>query len=85
LADVIAMLATAPILVLARRRRLRHRTSITALYAMGFGLIALTLLIDTIWNPPLFFHGFVPGIGIGLLLGCAGLYAQDASPSGGQR
>lgn len=78
------MVATAPIPVLARRRRLRHRSSITTLYAIGFGLIAMTLLIDTIWNPPLFFHGFVPGVGIGLLIGCAGLYAQDATPSRGR-
>jgi hypothetical protein len=78
LADALAMPALAPVCALAWRRRLRHRTPITLLYSVGFGLIALTLLIDTIWNPPLFFHGFVPGIGIGLLLACVGLYLQDA-------
>lgn len=56
---------TAPALVVAWRKRLRDRRLALALYALGFALIAATLIADPILRPPLFYHGFFSGIGIG--------------------
>jgi len=85
LVDVVAMNLTFPICALAWRRRLRHRALIGGLYTIGYGIIAMAFIIDSTWNPPLFVHGFTPGIGIGLLLACIGLYLQEPRASRGQR
>ena len=56
---------TAPALSAAWRLRLADRCLASVFYLVGFGLIGATLALDPILQPPLFFHGFVPGIGIG--------------------
>lgn len=56
---------TAPALVAAWRLRLADRCLATGFYLAGFVLIGATLALDPLLQPPLFFHGFVPGIGIG--------------------
>lgn len=78
---VVALVVTLPWVVLAGLRGLRHREAIMTLYIAGFGLLAGTFIVDSIVNPPLFFHGFVPGIGIGLLIGALGQGLLDIAPS----
>ena len=56
---------TAPALVAAWLMRLADRQLATALYMLGFALVSATLILDPIVRPPLFYHGFFPGIGIG--------------------
>lgn len=56
---------TVPALVAAWLMRLPDRQLATALYTLGFTLICATLILDPIMRPPLFYHGFFPGIGIG--------------------
>lgn len=56
---------TAPALVAAWLMRLADRQLATALYTLGFALVSATLILDPIVRPPLFYHGFFPGIGIG--------------------
>lgn len=56
---------TAPALVAAWLMRLADRQLATALYTLGFALMSATLILDPIVRPPLFYHGFFPGIGIG--------------------
>lgn len=60
-----ALALSAPAMLIAWRARLPSRRLATALYATGFTLIALTLILDPILSPPLFYHGFFPGVGIG--------------------
>ncbi|HEX9036183.1 MAG TPA: hypothetical protein VF808_04250 [Ktedonobacterales bacterium] len=62
---VAGLALTAPAIIIAWRARLPSRRLATTLYAAGFTLIALTLILDPILNPPLFYHGFFPGVGIG--------------------
>lgn len=56
---------TAPALIVAWRARMPGRRLVTGLYSLGFALIVATLILDPILSPPLFYHGFFPGIGIG--------------------
>ncbi len=56
---------TALALVAAWLMRLADRQLATALYTLGFALMSATLILDPIVRPPLFYHGFFPGIGIG--------------------
>lgn len=56
---------TAPALVAAWLLRLPDRQLATGYYGVGCALIAGALILDPIIQPPLFFHGFIPGIGIG--------------------
>lgn len=58
---------TVPVLVIAWVRRLPARRMATILYLVGFALIGATLILDPILRPPLFYHGFFPGIGIGAI------------------
>lgn len=62
---LVGLALTAPALVIAWRGRLPVRRLATTLYVLGFALIVATLIIDPIERPPLFYHGFVPGVGIG--------------------
>jgi hypothetical protein len=77
--DVAGMLVTSPLIMRAWLRALPHRAVIAGLYAAGYGIIALALIVDAVYNPPLYLHGFTPGIGIGLLLGSLALYLHDAA------
>jgi hypothetical protein len=69
----------------AFRRRFAARRWIALYYAAGYLVIAAAFILDEIFAPPLFIHGFVPGIGIaligeGLLLVASGAFARaDAS------
>ncbi|HEX8730779.1 MAG TPA: hypothetical protein VF725_01855 [Ktedonobacterales bacterium] len=67
---------TAPALVVAWRGRLPVRRLATTLYLVGFALIVATLIIDPILRPPLFYHGFVPGVGIGCVALALALIVQ---------
>ena len=58
---------TAPALIPAWRLRLPDRQLATALYLFGVALIVATLILDPILSPPLFYHGYFPGIGIGCM------------------
>lgn len=62
---VASLALTFPAIVVAWVARLPSRKLVSALYGVGFALIAATLIVDSIVNPPLFYHGFFPGIGIG--------------------
>lgn len=61
----VGLVVTLPAMVIAWAARLPSRGLATALYAAGFALIGATLVLDPILSPPLFYHGFFPGIGIG--------------------
>jgi hypothetical protein len=79
IAYVMAMLLTLPLFVLSVRRRLPHARLTVAAGLVGYGIIGLMLLIDSFVDPPLLFHGFIPGIGIGILLESLALFVQDLS------
>jgi hypothetical protein len=68
---------TSPCLALALMWRLTHRRLLAALYLLGYALIAQQFVVDAFINPPLFFHGFGPGIGIGLLIAFFGLFLEE--------
>lgn len=70
---VITMLAV----IYAWRRRLQHRLFATTLYGSGYALIGAAFIIDDILRPPLFVHGFVPGIGIGAIVVALAVILQD--------
>lgn len=69
---------TVPALVAAWLMRLPDRQLATALYTLGFALITATLILDPIVRPPLFYHGFFPGIGIGMAAVALALVAMNA-------
>ncbi len=71
---VITMLA----IVFAWRRHLPHRVFVTVLYGSGYALIGAAFIVDAILKPPLFVHGFVPGIGIGAIVVALAAIRQDA-------
>lgn len=75
---VVGFALTAPALVVAWLYRLSDRQLATALYLGGFALIAATLIVDPLARPPLFYHGFFPGIGIGMAAVALGLVAMNA-------
>lgn len=55
-------------IVYAWCRHTPHRVFATALYGSGYALIGAAFIVDDILRPPLFVHGFVPGIGIGAIV-----------------
>ena len=64
---LVGFVLTVPVLVTAWLMRLPDRRLATALYTLGFALIGATLMFDPIVRPPLFYHGYFPGIGIGCI------------------
>lgn len=62
---LVGFVLTVPALVAAWLIRLPDRHLATVLYVLGFALISATLILDPILSPPLFYHGYFPGIGIG--------------------
>jgi hypothetical protein len=77
LVAVLSLILTLPLLVFGWRSRSPHRELALGLYLVGYALIGAALLIDPLLQPPLFFHGFVPGIGVGLVLAALALILQD--------
>lgn len=73
IAALAALVVTSPYAVITPRLQKRYRRTIIALFTSGYALIGATFIVDDLLNPPLFFHGFVPGIGIGLILASLGL------------
>ncbi|HEX8036697.1 MAG TPA: hypothetical protein VF510_22760 [Ktedonobacterales bacterium] len=65
-------------IVHAWRRHLPQRKFATMFYSSGYMLIGAAFIIDDILRPPLFVHGFVPGIGIGVIVIALALVLQDA-------
>ena len=77
-AAALSLLATLPLVVSAWRRQQAQRTLVLALYVAGYLFIAVALLLDPVIQPPLFIHGFVPGIGAGLIVIALTLSVQSA-------
>jgi hypothetical protein len=50
------------------RRHLTARWWIASYYAAGYVIIAAAFILDEILAPPLFIHGFVPGIGSAFII-----------------
>jgi hypothetical protein len=50
------------------RRHLTARWWIASYYGIGYVIIAAAFILDEILAPPLFIHGFVPGIGSALII-----------------
>lgn len=73
----VSLAMTSPCLAMALMRRFEHRRLLAALFLLGYALIAQQFIVDAFINPPLFFHGFGPGIGIGLLIAFFGLLRED--------
>jgi hypothetical protein len=64
----ISFVATVWVVAWALRRQFAARKWIVSYYAAGYVLIAAAFILDDIFAPPLFVHGFVPGIGIALII-----------------
>ena len=73
-----AFIATAWAVAWAFRRHFAARRWIVSYYAAGYGIIAAAFILDEIFAPPLFIHGFVPGIGIALIAEALLLVASEA-------
>jgi len=73
----ISLALSAPCLAMAFLWRFEHRRLLAALYALGYALIAQQFVVDAFMNPLLFFHGFGPGVGIGLLIAFFGLFLEE--------
>jgi hypothetical protein len=77
LAAALSLAITLPIAVWAWRKRWPSRPLVVALYVAGYGLVVAALLLDPVLQPPLFIHGFVPGIGAGLIITALAVTLQD--------
>lgn len=74
---VAGLALTSPAMVIAWVARLPSRKLAIALYVVGFAFIGATLVLDPILSPPLFYHGFFPGIGIGGIVIALALAHQE--------
>ena len=63
-----SFVATAWAVAWAFRRHFTTRQWIVTYYAAGYVIIAAAFILDEIFAPPLFIHGFVPGFGIALVI-----------------
>lgn len=63
----VSFAVTVMALVIAASRGLAVRGRPLAYFLVGYGLIAAAFVIDSIFAPPLFMHGFIPGVGVGLV------------------
>ena len=63
-----SFLATAWAVAWAYRRHFTTRQWIVSYYVTGYVFIAAAFIFDEIFAPPLFVHGFVPGIGLALII-----------------
>jgi hypothetical protein len=67
LVAVASLLVTLPVMVWQWQMRWPHRIFAATLYMGGYVFIGATFVIDAIAQPPLFMHGFIPGIGSGMI------------------
>lgn len=77
LADLAGMLIMLPVCVQSWHSWHPHHALVLAFYTAGYGVIAAGLVFDSLVNPPLFVHGLVGGVGIGLLVACIAVFTQD--------
>ncbi len=80
----VSLAITALAIIYGWRARLLNRVFATALYIGGYTLIGAAFIVDDILRPPLFVHGFVPGIGIGAVTLALSLILQDALLASGK-
>lgn len=73
----VALAITLPAVIYAWRKHAPHRVFATVLYGSGYTLIGAAFIVDDILRPPLFVHGFVPGIGIGAIIIALATILQD--------
>jgi hypothetical protein len=73
-----SFVATVWAIVWAFRRHFAARRWIASYYAAGYVMIAAAFILDEVFAPPLFLHGFVPGIGIALIIEALLLTASEA-------
>ena len=66
-AAVLSFVITLPAMLWQWRTRLPHRIFSATLYLCGYLLIGAAFVFDAVVQPPLFIHGFVPGIGTGMI------------------
>lgn len=57
-----------PLIVRSWLRQLPSRRLASAYYAAGYLVMTAGYTLDSVTNPPLFVHGFIPGIGMALVL-----------------
>lgn len=67
IAAALSLLVTLPVMAWQWRTRRTDTTLAVALYVSGYLLIGAALALNPIVQPPLFVHGFVPGIGTGMI------------------
>jgi hypothetical protein len=73
-----SFVATVWAVLWAFRRHFAARRWIASYYAAGYVIIAAAFILDEIFAPPLFLHGFIPGIGIALIAEALLLTASEA-------
>ncbi len=68
IAGCASLVASLPLVARGWMRRLPTRRLASAYYAAGYLVMAAGYTLDSVSNPPLFLHGFIPGIGVALVL-----------------
>ncbi len=71
-----SLLVSAPMVALTWRYHLAYRGAITTYYVVGYSVIAAAFILDDIVAPPLFVHGFIPGVGVAQLLFSLALFVR---------
>ncbi len=74
----LSLVVTAPVIAYAATKRLARRWWLMVYYGAGYAIIGAAFVLDAIFAPPLFVHGFVPGIGIALVVEALLLVAVEA-------
>ncbi|HEX6799687.1 MAG TPA: hypothetical protein VF116_18405 [Ktedonobacterales bacterium] len=68
IAGCASLVVSLPLIVRGWVRRVPNRRLASAYYTSGYLVMAAGYLLDSVSNPPLFVHGFVPGIGVALVV-----------------
>ena len=74
----LSLVVTAPVIAYAATKRLARRWWLMVSYGAGYAIIGAAFVLDAIFAPPLFVHGFIPGIGIALVVEALLLVAVEA-------
>ena len=74
----LSLVVTAPVIAYAATKRLARRWWLMVYYGAGYAIIGAAFVLDAIFAPPLFVHGFVPGMGIALVVEALLLVAVEA-------